>query len=341
VVQRAFHVGVLLLQESDNRVGASTCTPGASHQSQATLPRVTDQALEAIGPAQFADVHDRVARIERAATVALGHASLGDAHWRDLNRPGSESAGFFLDDAAYAHVSRAENDAGARWALGLTVASPSRREPARTTLIEAALRHIRAHGGGLVTLWMLGAQDTDDAAFAAVGLEPARDLYLMRVPLPITERPRIPPGFDVRPFDHPGDDAAWLDVNNRAFAGHAEQGGWTLDTLARRIDEDWFDPSLFLCAFDAEGLAAFNWLRLHTDESSKPLGEIYVIGVHPRAQGTGLGKALAIAGLDAVFARGARIGMLFVAAENTPALGLYQALGFTIHRVDRAYEVEI
>jgi mycothiol synthase len=302
---------------------------------------VTDPPLEAIGPAQFADVHDRVERIERAATVALGHASLGDAHWRDLNRPGSDSAGFFLNDSAYEHVSRAENEAGARWALGLTVASGSRDTPALTMLVEAALRHIRAHGGGLATLWVLGAQDGDDDTFAAVGLEPARDLYQMRVPLPIGERPRIPPGFEVRPFDHPRDDAAWVDVNNRAFAGHAEQGGWTLDTLARRVDEEWFDPSLLLCAFDAEGLAAFNWLRLHADESTDTLGEIYVIGVDPRAQGTGLGKALAIEGLDAVFARGARIGMLFVAAENAPALGLYKALGFTIHRVDRAYEVEV
>jgi mycothiol synthase len=302
---------------------------------------VTDPALEAIGPGQFADVHDRVARIERAATVALGHPSLGDAHWRDLDRPGSDSAGFFLDDSAYAHVSRAENDARARWALGLTVGSATGGAGARISLIEAALRHIRAHGGGLTTLWVLGAQEGDDDVFAAVGLEPARDLYQMRVPLPIAARPRIPPGFEVRPLDHPRDDAAWVEVNNRAFAGHAEQGGWTLDTLARRIDEDWFDPSLFLCAFDAKGLAAFNWMRLHADESTDALGEIYVIGVDPRAQGTGLGKALAIVGLDAVFARGARIGMLFVAAENAPALGLYQALGFEIHRVDRAYEVEV
>ena len=50
-------------------------------------------------------------------------------------------------------------------------------------------------------------------------------------------------------------------MNNRAFAGHPEQGGWPEPTLARRMAEPWFDPTLFLLAFDAEGLAGFNWLK--------------------------------------------------------------------------------
>jgi mycothiol synthase len=131
-------------------------------------------------------------------------------------------------------------------------------------------------------------------------------------------------------------------VNNRAFAGHAEQGGWTAATLARRMEEPWFDPGLFLLAIDDAGVVGFNWLKVHEAQGRDPrLGEIYVIGIDPRAQGSGLGRALAVTGLAAVHERGISTGMLFCAADNAPALALYRSLGFSVHRTDRAYECDV
>src|ERR1019366_3562065 len=42
------------------------------------------------------------------------------------------------------------------------------------------------------------------------------------------------------------DDEAWLDINNRAFAGHPEQSAWTLEDLHERTTAEWFDPEAFL-----------------------------------------------------------------------------------------------
>jgi mycothiol synthase len=296
----------------------------------------------ALAPPELASVRDRVARIEARATAAGGHPALGDAVWRDLHAPRPDSAGFLLDELAYAHVARADNRAGPDWTLGVVAAPEARGSGARREVLAAALGHVRAEGGGVAVLWLPGATDADDRELATLGLRPDRDLYEMRVALPLRERPRLAPGVGVRSFEPGRDEEAWLVVNNRAFAGHAEQGGWSRETLERRMREPWFDPSLFLLAFDDAGLLGFNWMKVHPPAGADPvLGEIYVIGVDPRGQGTGLGRALAVAGLDAVAERGVTTGSLFCAAGNEPALRLYRSLGFAVHRTDRAYEAEV
>ena len=65
-----------------------------------------------------------------------------------------------------------------------------------------------------------------------------------------------------------------------------------------------------------------------------------VIAVDPDFTGLGLGKALTLAGLASISDRGVTTGMLFVDESNTNAVGLYERLGFTTHRVDVAYRSE-
>ena len=164
----------------------------------------------------------------------------------------------------------------------------------------------------------------------------------MRVPLPIAELPVWPDGITVRDFVPGQDEAAWLEVNNRAFENHPDQGAWIEETLARRMAEPWFDPSLFVLAFDADGLAGSNWCKFHEPTEHDPaLGEIFVIGVDPRRAGKGLGRPLALEGLRRFADRGVTTGSLFTNGDNTRAQKLYRSLGFTEHRIDRAYEREV
>ena len=303
--------------------------------------------LRVVTPAEFGASAGEIARIEGAATAAAGHPHLNDAVWRDLRAPGPGSAGFLAPGVAYAHVARSDNFSPEHWAIGL-VAAPGTGAAVPRALLDAATAHVAAHGGGRAVCWVLGAHDTSDAsdataapgedALAGAGFVPGRAIYEMRVGLPVAATAPVPPGVALRAFAPGRDEAAWLAVNNRAFANHPEQGDWIEATLRRRMDEDWFDPSVFLLAEDADGLAGFNWMKIHGDP---PVGEIFVIGVDPRAQGTGLGVALALAGLDAAYRRGVRTGSLFCDADNTRALRLYASLGFTVHRCDRAWEREV
>ena len=132
----------------------------------------------------------------------------------------------------------------------------------------------------------------------------------------------------MRAFRPGTDEKAWLEVNNRAFAGHPEQGGWDLEALSEREAEPWFDPAGFLCAWEGDRLVGSCWTKCHTDVRPV-LGEIYVISVDPEDHHRGLGRALTVAGLDWLAGNGVGTAMLYVDAANTGALAMYGSLGFT------------
>jgi mycothiol synthase len=100
-------------------------------------------------------------------------------------------------------------------------------------------------------------------------------------------------------------------------------------------------------------MAGFHWTKVHggahehvhadgTETHShshghEPLGEVYVIGVRPEYRGTGLGRALLLAGLEHLRRAGLTQAMLYVDAANESAIHLYADLGFTRWDTDVLY----
>jgi mycothiol synthase len=221
---------------------------------------------------------------------------------------------------------------GRRWDFELTYERNAEGREDAVEVLTAAVGRVREGGGGRAHLWISRPDEADDRMAAAAGLGPERDLWEVRRPLPVGEAWEL----ETRPFVVGQDEATWLDVNNRAFAWHAEQSGWTLDDVRGREAEPWFDPEGFLLHEQDGRLAGFCWTKVHVDHDP-PLGEIYVIAVDPDFGGRGLGRALVLAGLDHLARRGLTVGMLYVDADNTPATRLYADLGFVLDHVDRAY----
>jgi mycothiol synthase len=198
-------------------------------------------------------------------------------------------------------------------------------------LAEAMVRAVDDAGGGEIDWWVYQPDDAADGTADAAGFAFDRDLLQMRRDLPAERRSEVA----TRSFVVGRDEPAWLTVNNRAFAGHAEQGGWTLEMVRQRMDQPWFDPG-GLRLHERDGrLAAFCWTKIH--ESPIRTGEIYVIGVDPDFQGLGLGRELTLAGLDHMVDLGVGHAMLYVDGANDAARALYLRLGFSVARTDRAF----
>jgi mycothiol synthase len=218
-----------------------------------------------------------------------------------------------------------------------------RRRGLGRALVTEAMAVADERGTGRLRLWAHGDHPSATALALSLGFERWRVLWQMRrslfAPVPV---PHLPDGVRLREFRPGEDDAAWLKINAQAFADLPDQGDWTLDDLHIRLREPWFDPAGFLLAErESDGeLLGFHWTKVHGETHTHPLpsgaaphahdpiGEVYVLGVAPAAQGTGLAKALTLAGLRYLRAKGLDQAMLYVDETNTRAIGLYQKLGF-------------
>ncbi|NLF04756.1 MAG: mycothiol synthase [Actinomycetales bacterium] len=214
----------------------------------------------------------------------------------------------------------------------LAVAPSDRRQG----LGEVLLRGARKEAGDReFAVWAHGDLPGAKALAMGSGLRPARELWIMRVDLvarPQVEIRALPEGVTVRTFVVGQDEDAWLRVNARAFADHPEQGRISLADLEAREAEPWFDAeSFFLAERDGELLASV-WLKVVDG-----IGEIYVLGVDPDAQGLVLGSALTARALERFDQLGLGVAILYTSASNLAAVRTYAKFGFAPSNVDVTY----
>ncbi|HZK35333.1 MAG TPA: mycothiol synthase [Aeromicrobium sp.] len=252
------------------------------------------------------------------ATTADGVAPLNEAAMFALEDPSAVRQEFARVDGlllGYAHVDA--NQPPQAWCV---VSPANRRQGIGTELMH------RFDGIDDLHVWAHGDLPGARPLGAKVGLTPTRVLLGLEwdMTAPVSEGP-VPEGVSIRTFVAGQDDAAFLELNARAFANHPEQGQMTQADLDQRIASDWFDADGFFLAERDGELLGFHWTKTHTDP---PVGEVYIVGVDPLAQGLGLGKLLTAHGLRHLQGRGFERVILYVEGDNERALGVYRGLGF-------------
>jgi len=289
----------------------------------------TDRA-EALALLRAVTEADGVSPVSESGRLALMHGRAEESHV--IRREAGKLVG-------YLYLGPPDEDQNR--AAELCVAPPARRRGIGRSLIEAAL----AGTAGALRVWAHGSLPGAEQFAARLGFAAIRELRLMEAPLTggsasVLTAPQPPEGVEISTFRPGEDEDAWLALNARAFAHHPEQGSWTLDDLAEREAEPWFDPAGFFLARSAEGLIGFHWTKVHPAGAYGPdrVGEIYVLGVDPQAGHRGLGRLLALVGLQHLAQSGLGNVILYVDGDNTAAVRLYQSLGFGNRAVDTMYE---
>jgi mycothiol synthase len=280
----------------------------------------------------------RIRDIVDAATAADGVAPVGDGVLRELPHDRTRHLlavdGEATDGSGIVGYLNLVPGSAEAPAMGEVVVHPAaRRRGTGSALVRAGL----AEGGDGARIWAHGNLEAARALAKSLDLNSVRELLQMRRSLADLPEVTVAPGVRLRTYAGSADDAELLRVNNAAFSWHPEQGGWTEADVAERRAESWFDPEGLFLAFDEQtgALLGFHWTKIHGPD----LGEVYIVGVDPAAQGRGLGATLTLVGLHHL---SDRLGpsatvMLYVEADNSAAVKTYERLGFGVFSADVAY----
>lgn len=272
--------------------------------------------------------------LKNTVNPAVAADLVADAERVDDIAPLSEQFVLGLDDASkgHRHVGAFDGDA----LIGVAAVENTQAE-----LVIAPEHRGKGHGAALVQhlldtgvtdFWAHGDHEGAQAIARAHGMEITRELVVMLTST-LPEHFEAPEGFEVMNLEQAREkldqaDAQWLEVNNQAFSWHPEQGGWDQDKLDKAQQVQWFNSDDVLFLVDsAEGkIAGFHWLKRHTDTR----GEIYVVGLSDSYRGKGLGGPLIQMGLAHLSQAGMQEVILYVEADNKPAVKAYEALDFTV-----------
>jgi mycothiol synthase len=138
--------------------------------------------------------------------------------------------------------------------------------------------------------------------------------------------PNLPPGFVFRPF-RAGDEAGLTEAQNAAFSTQWGFSPNTIEQVSYSVNMSRSDSSGVALLVTDDEVAGYCWTQTAAEEAHV-VGSVLMVGIHPKYQGKGLGRAVLYCGMQSLLQRGTTVVELTVDRENTAAKELYTSVGF-------------
>ncbi len=220
-----------------------------------------------------------------------------------------------------------------------TVHPDYRRTGLGRKLLDNAVEHSRALKADLVHV----SASPDDVPlvrlFEGSGFTERQRQLQMRLMVDDLEPGEPVSGYEVRQLAE-GEANVFARIQNLVFGGSwgfAPNTPQELDYRLHMTGAGYRD--VLLLTVDSQP-AAYCWTKMQRVGDERR-GVIWMIGADPALRGKGLGRAMLLEGLSLMLTRGAIAFELTVYADNTPAVKLYESVGFTRKHDIVWYELEL
>ena len=288
---------------------------------------------------------DHLEELIAAAAAVDMHEPIGEHKFLRIKHGDDLAIAFMAYEGqrlvGYAHTLTFGSPEGRRVSCEMVVHPDCRRSGVGRALLGYVVKHAESQGAQRLDVWAYNDSPASQHFVASLGLEATRRLLHMHRhpgPPPVVATPE---GASIRAFRPGEDDEAVLALNNRIFAGHPENGSWTLADFRARTQQPWFRADDLL-VLEVDGrMAGFCWAKVEERGDEGMMGEIYVIGTAPEYHGRGLGRYLLGEALRHLSGRDVKAVAVYVDQSNERAVALYWSFEFHHHHVDVLYSLPL
>ena len=226
--------------------------------------------------------------------------------------------------------------------IGRTVASGGvleshRRQGIGRMLVRRTVQHSQSIGSSVLHIQVPSESVDARHILDSEGFSVVKTYWHMRWEGDESPPLELPPEFALRPFVLGQDEEALTHLQNAAFGQNWGFCPNTVEEISARVRFNRCDPEGIILIVHQGRPAAYNW-TLRAANNTGSTGWIGMTGVHPDYRGRRIGRAVVVAGMAYLQAKGVDEIELEVDADNVPARELYLKLGFRVVHKSVWYE---